>query len=96
MHSYEMPSTAEFLAVERERKMALGQAFVRVILRPPMTTIPNHHCPAAIFALRDRPFELVVGDRVILDLHSKALFAWHQTGSARHRPTFHHTVEFEA
>src|SRR5690242_10160212 len=76
--------------------MAFGEAFVRVILRLPMTPIPDHDCPAAIFALRDRSFEFVVGNRVVLDLHCKSFFAGHQTGSPRYGPAFHHAVELKA
>src|SRR5262245_551447 len=66
-----------------------------VALRQPMTTIPDHDRAAAILALRNGPFKLVVGDRVIFHLDSEAFFSWQQARPARHCPAFHYSVEFE-
>ncbi len=95
MHAHKMPTTVQFLAVEFECEMALGQAFVWIVFRLPMPTIPDHDRPAAIFALRNRAFEFVVGDRMILNLDRKPLLAGHKLRSARYRPTFHDAIEFE-
>ena len=64
-------------------------------LRQPMATVPDHHRTAAILALRNGPFKRVVGNRVILDLDCQPLFSGHKARPARHRPAFHHAVEFE-
>ena len=71
------------------------QAFVWIVLRLPMATVPDHDRAATIFTLRDRAFEFVIGYRMILNLHCQPLFAWHGAWAARHRPAFHHAVEFE-
>ena len=51
---------------------------------------------AAIFALGDRPFEVAIFQRVVLDLDSEALVVRIERGPPRHRPGFEHAVEFEA
>src|SRR5262249_31515220 len=71
------------------------QALVRIGFRLPMAAVPDHDRPATVFSLRDRPLEFVVGDWVIFDLDSQPLFARHEAWSTRHRPAFHHAVEFE-
>src|SRR5689334_7886462 len=96
VHTHQVPAAAEFFAIEGERQMALGQPFVWVIFRLPMTTVPDHDRAAAIFTVRNRSLEFVVSDRMILDLHRQALFARHKTGAARDCPAFHHAIELEA
>ena len=69
-------------------RVALGQAFVWIVFRLPMTTIPDHDRPAAILALRNRPFEFVVGDRMILNLDRKPLLAGHKLKVLALPPSF--------
>ena len=95
MHAYEVPTPVQLLAVELECEVALGQAFVRIGFGLPMATIPDHHRPAAIFSLRYRAFEFVVGNRMIFDFNGQALFAWHEAWSSRHSPAFHDSIKFE-
>src|SRR5262245_23685645 len=90
-----MPATVEFLALQRECQVALGQTAVGVAFSQPMATIPDHDRAAPILTLRNGPFEFVVGDRVIFDLDSQAFFSRYQTRPARHCPAFHYPVEFE-
>src|SRR5216683_1194484 len=85
MHAYQVPAPVQFFAVERERKMAFGQSFMRINFRLPTATVPNHDGAAAVFALRDCALEFVVGDRVVLDLDRQSFFTRHQTGAARDR-----------
>jgi len=95
VHAHQVPAAAELFALEGECEMALGEAFVWIVFRLPMATVPDHHRAATIFTLGDRAFELVIGYRMILNLHCQPLFAWHQARAARHRPAFHHAVELE-
>ena len=95
MHAHEVPTPVQLLAVELECEVTLGQAFMRIGFGLPMAAIPDHHRPAAIFPLRYRAFEFVIGDRVILDLNGQPLFAWHEAWSSRHSPAFHHSIKFE-
>ena len=95
MHPNEMPTAVQLLAVEPECKVTLRQAFVRIGFGLPMAAIPDHHRPAAIFSLRYRAFEFIIGDRMILDLDSQPFFARHETRSSRHRPAFHDAIKFE-
>src|SRR5579884_1316279 len=75
--------------------MTFGIAAVRIAFGNPPAAVPDHDGAAAVFALGYRSLERVVLDRMILDLHSKALLAGIETWTARHRPALHHTVEFE-
>src|SRR5262245_17562059 len=95
VHAHQVPAAVKFLAFERECQMALIETLVRIVFRLPAAAIPDHHRAAAIFALRDRAFELVVLDRVVFHLYGKALLARHHAWPAGHRPAFHHAVEFE-
>ena len=95
MHAHQMPAATQLLTVERECEMAFSEAFVRIVFRLPMSAVPDHDGAAAIFALRDRAFEFVVRDRMVLDLNRQALLTGHKTWAARYRPAFHHTVELE-
>src|SRR5437762_10325398 len=61
----------------------------------PSPAVPDHHRAAAILALRDGTLEVVVFDRMILDLHRQPLLAGDQAWSARDGPALHHTVELE-
>src|SRR4029077_3436197 len=94
-HAHQMPAALELVTVEGEVETSLGKAPVRVALRKPLPAVPDQHRAAAILAFRDRAFEIVVFDRVILDVHGEAFFARHQARPARHRPALHHAVEFE-
>src|SRR5580700_2994382 len=90
-----MPTAAQFLTLELEFQMALGEAFVRVALGMPVAAIPDHHGAAAIFASRDGALKAVVFDRMILDMDGEALFAGIEARPARDRPAFHDAVELE-
>ena len=61
----------------------------------PGAAIPDHHGAAAVLALRDGALELVVFDRMILDVDREPLLARNKARPARHRPAHHHAVEFE-
>src|SRR5205085_6759601 len=50
---------------------------------------------AAILALRDRPLELVVLDRMILDFHREPANARFVARPLRHGPALHYTVQLE-
>src|SRR5579862_2388672 len=92
---HQMPAAVQFLAVEIEGQMPLGQPLVRIALGRPMTAIPDHHGTSAIFALRDGALEAVVLDRVVLDMDGKTLLAGIEARAARDRPAFHDAVELE-
>src|SRR5450631_1859064 len=75
--------------------MALGETLVRIVLWHPGAAVPDHDRAAAIFALRDCAFELVVVNRMVFDLHGETFFTRHQAGAASHRPALHDAIEFE-
>ena len=94
-HSHQMPAAVQLLAVEIENEVALGVALVRIAFRDPTPAIPDHDGAAAILALRDRAFECVVFDRMVLDVDGKSLFVGIEARAAGHGPTLHHAVELE-
>ena len=75
--------------------MAFLEALVRIALGVPLAAIPDHHRAAAILALRDGTLEVVVFDRMILDLHRQPLLAGDQAWSASDGPALHYAVELE-
>ena len=90
-----MPTAVQLLSFERECQVTFRQALMGIAFRQPIATIPDHHRTAAILALRNGPFERVVSNRVIFDLDGQPFFSRHEARPARHRPAFHHAVEFE-
>ena len=72
------PAAPELLPGNRELQLALVQRRVdigRLILRHPEAAVPQHDRAAAIFALRDRAFEVAIVEGMILDLDGQALVA---------------------
>src|SRR5262249_2130270 len=95
-HPHQMPSAMELFALKHEIKMTLCVAPMRIAFGNPVAAIPDHHGAAAVFAFRDRAFECVVFDRVILDVNGQALFRRVKARATGHRPALHHAIEFEA
>jgi hypothetical protein len=92
--AHKMPATLELLAVEREGQPTLLQSPVRIAFRMPAAAIPDHDRAGAI-TLRYRALELVVVDRMVLDLDREALLGWIKAGPAGYRPALHDPVELE-
>src|SRR6476619_391345 len=67
VHAHQVPAAAELFALEGECEMALGEAFVWIVFRLPVATVPDHDRAATIFTLGDRAFELVISYRMILN-----------------------------
>ncbi len=95
VHAHEMPSPMQLLALQGESEMTFLVARVRVTLRVPAATIPNHDGAAAIFPLRDGSLEGVVFDRMIFHVDGEALLVRNETRAAGDRPALHHPVELE-
>ena len=90
-----MPASVQFLAVQPKRETALAVALLRVTLRIPAATVPDHHRAAAVLAFRDRALEGVVFDRVVLDVNRESLLARHEARAAGDGPAFHDAIELE-
>ena len=86
-HAHQMPVALQLLAVQLEIEMALLHALVRIVLRRPGAAVPDHHGAAAVLAFRDGAFELVVFDRMILDVDGKALLAGHEARARASPPS---------
>src|SRR5262245_51173615 len=95
VHTHQMPSAVQLLSFERERQMPFRQALVRIVLRVPASAVPDHYRAAAILALRDRAFELVVLGGVVFHLHGEPLLPRHKARAARYRPALHPAVELK-
>ena len=93
---HQHPRALQLLAVEPELQLALLQRRVHVLgLGSPRAAVPDHHGAAAVLALRNDALELVVLDRVVLDLHRQALDGRVERGPLRDRPRQHHAVPLE-
>jgi hypothetical protein len=76
--------------------MAFLQAFGRIADRLPETFVPDHHGPAAVFALGNDPLESAVLKRMIFDLHGQTLVHGIQIGALGYGPAFEHAVQLKA
>src|SRR5580765_2132278 len=84
------PLALHSLAFEREVEMPLLDRFAWILarLRDPAPTVPEHHRPAAIFALRDRPLEVAIIERMILGSHREAFLVWIEAWTLGYGPAF--------
>src|SRR6187551_2598194 len=57
VHTHQMPSPVQFLALEREDQVPFLVSAMRVAVRLPAAAVPDHHGAAAILPLRDGPLE---------------------------------------
>src|SRR5690606_15919536 len=57
--------------------------------------VPEHHRPSAVLALGDRPLELAVVDRMVLDFHRQALDGRIDARALRHGPALHDAVQLQ-
>ena len=81
--------------MQPEFEVALGQSLVGVADRLPRAAVPDHHRPAAIFALGDHAFELAIFERVILSHHRKPLLRRVQARALGYGPALQHTIMLE-
>ncbi len=88
LHPHQHPAAAQALAVQCEFKVTLGQGRLGrpVAFRLPIAAVPELHRAAAILTLRNRPFEIAIVQRVILDLDREALVGGIKRRTARDRP----------
>src|SRR6185437_7615051 len=78
-------------------EMALLDRLARVLARVgnPAADVPQHHRPAAIFAGRNRAFEVAVTERMVLGAHREAVLAGIEARSFRYRPALQDSVELQ-
>ena len=95
LHAHQVPAAVSFLPASVKSRWPFFIALVRIALRRPGAAVPDHHRAAAVLALRDGALEVVVFDRMILDVDGEPLVARHEARAARHRPAHHHAVELE-
>jgi hypothetical protein len=84
LHAHKVPTTFQPLAMELEVEATFLAAARCVARRRPGSPVPEHHCAAAIFALRNRAFEGALGEGMILDMNGEPLVRRIEARAARH------------
>ncbi len=98
LHPHQHEAALQPLAVQDDLQVALLQALVRVGPRfgLPVAAVPQHHRAAAVLALRDRPFEVAVVERVVLHLDGEPAVMRVHRRAPGHRPGLEGPVELQA
>ena len=94
LHPHQHPAAVQFLAVQVEFQVALGEAAIGVIGFPG-AAVPELHGAAAILIVGNGAFEITVIERMVLDLDRKPLVVRIERGPARHRPGFEDAVKLQ-
>lgn len=97
LHAHQHEAALQPLAVERELEVALLELALRaeLALRLPVAPVPELDGAAAILALGDRPLEIAIGERMILDLDGEALVGGVERWSPGHGPGFEDAVQLQ-
>ena len=95
LHPHQHPAAMQFLAVQAEFEIALGQHLVGVAFRRPGAAVPQHHRAAAILALGNGALEVAVIEGMVFHFHRQPLFGRVQRRPARHRPGTKGTVQLQ-
>ena len=95
---YDHEASAQFLAVESKFQFAPRQLVARtqISFRRIAPLVPDNDLAAAVLALRNRPFEFSVLERMIFHLHCKPLVAGIHRRPFRHGPRFQDAVNFQS
>ena len=91
-HAHQGPGPLELPAGEDEVHLVVVVAAIGL----PQAHIPQHHRPAAVFALGDGALEIAVLERVVLHLDGEAFVAALQRRPFRQRPAAQHPVLLHA
>src|SRR6266516_3060231 len=84
-------------AVETELDLAALERFCRrALLELERAPVPDHHRAAAVLALGDGALEVVVADRMVLDMSGESLFRRVQGWTLRDGPADENAVHFQA
>jgi hypothetical protein len=103
-HSNECPRAAHSVAEEGDLEITLRIGSAKVCLcliglgavSRVGAVVPQHDSSAAVLTLRNRSFEGVVRDGMILDLHGEPLHRRIGAGAFWNSPALHYTVELQA
>ena len=85
------------LTLEREVEMAFLDRLARVLARvgDPPALVPQHHRPAAIFALGNGALKRAIVERMVLGPHRQPVLAGVQARPLGNRPALEHAVELQ-
>src|SRR5262245_27158242 len=86
----------QLLAVQKEVQVSLGVAGTRVLQRLPVTSIPEHHGPTAVFTPGDQPLEVPIVHRVIFNVNGQPLVSRIEAWTSRHGPALEHAIKLES
>jgi hypothetical protein len=98
LHAHQHPPAPQLFASDNELELAFAECGAGVggfLFGHPVAAIPEHHCAAAVFAFRDRAFEIPVVERMVLDLHRQSLVAGIAGRTFGDSPGFEYPVELE-
>ena len=96
LHAHERPLALHALAVQPHLQHALVDGLHRIGRhRVERALIPQLHCAAAVFALRDHALERGVVERMIFGAHRQPLGCGPRGGAFRDGPAFQHAVDLE-
>src|SRR5262245_50618531 len=99
LHAHEHPAAPELLAGHGELELALAERGTDVgglLVRRPEAAIPEHNGATAVFALGNRPLEVAVVERMVLDLDRQSFVARIAGGPLGYRPGLEYPVVLEA
>ena len=85
-HAHQHPAAAQALTFQGEFELALFQSFVGIALGDPIAAVPQLDRAAAILTFGDRPLEVAIIQRVVLDLDRQPLVVRIERGTLGHRP----------
>ena len=86
----------QLVAMHLELELAGAIALARVADRRPGAFVPDDDLAGAVLLIRDLPFEAVVRDGMVFNLHCHALVRRVEARTLGHSPAFHGAVELEA
>jgi hypothetical protein len=98
VHPDEDKAAMQLFAIQRELEVAFLKRLLRRFLsfRLPVAAIPKHHGTTAVLAFGDRPLEVTIIERMVLDLDCKPLITGIEGRSFGDSPGCKDAVQFEA
>ncbi len=95
-HAHKHPTPSQPFTMQLEFEMAVCIPLCGIAKRIPCPAVPHHHRAAAIRPFGNDPFEVGIGEGVILDMNRESFVARIQTRPFGHRPALQGAAEFKA
>jgi len=92
-----MPVAAKFMSLQCKVQLSGFEVSSRCLaVCKEYAAVPDHDRSAAILALGNRSFKVDIGNRVVLDMHGKALVTFCKWNAFGDRPRLQDTIHFQA